>query len=381
VVVAVLEQIHKGGNVALIDEFATIGPQVLPHQTIICGLCATGCFRVGRGLASTKRGQNQRHTSNSVHDLKVGAILALATGLLMFAVGDVWSQMLLPQSAFEDLPIESTSSRLARNDAIRNFPLEKISPEARQRVEFVLKKPTFFRHIVVHDLECDPDLFLFLVRNPEILVNIWELMGVTHMQVLRSSRHQLHVDDGQGTVSAVEMMYGSPTVHIVHADGTYEGPLFGRTLKAKCAFLLNTQYARHADGRLLVRCQLDVFVRVENVGAGLLTKTLRPIASRMADYNFSESMQFISQISKASVNNGPGMQRLAKRLTGVEPEVQKRFTRLTATVSDGQRTVATEVPARVIGSSVLATTGKPDISVTSRRSPPQLRRPRFLQRQ
>ena len=129
---------------------------------------------------------------------RISRLLALAGVILVLAVGDVRSQTLLPQAAFDNLPIESTSSRLARLDAMRNFPLEKISPRARHEVEYVLKKPTLYRRIIARDLECDPDLFLFLVRHPEVIVNIWELMGVTQMQVLRTGQHQLHVDDGQG---------------------------------------------------------------------------------------------------------------------------------------------------------------------------------------
>ena len=105
----------------------------------------------------------------------------------------------------------------------------------------------------------------------------------------------------------------------------------------------------------MVRCQLDVFVRVENLGADLLTKTLRPIACKMADYNFSESTQFISQVSRASANNGPSMRRLAQRLTDVDPAVRQQFIHLTAAVSDHNlRRVSAEVPAVAVGSSTLA---------------------------
>ena len=117
---------------------------------------------------------------------------------------------------------------------------------------------------------------------------------------------------------------------------------------------MNSQYSRYDDGRPMVRCQLDIFVRVENLGADLLTKTLRPIACKMADYNFSESTQFISQVSRAAANNGPAMRRLAQRLADVDPAVRQQFVQLTTAVSGHElQTVSAEIPAVAIGTSTL----------------------------
>ena len=154
----------------------------------------------------------------------------------MLATSFTSAQAILPQSAFEDLPVQSTSSRMARLESTRHFPFSKLSPEARRRVQYVVAKPTLFRRIKTNAFECDPDLFVFLVRHPEVVVNTWQLMGVTRMKVQRTGPYRMHVNDGQGTVSDVEMMYGIPTQHIVYADGYYEGPLFGRKLRAKVCF-------------------------------------------------------------------------------------------------------------------------------------------------
>ena len=307
-------------------------------------------------------------------------IYLCAFAILFFPTGQAHSQSQVPSAVFEELPVESSSSRLARLDAIRNFPMDQLSPATQRRVQFVLAKPTLYRRIIARDLECDADLFLFLVRYPEVVVNIWEFMGVTQMQVVRTSDCKLHVDDGQGTVSSVELLYGTPNLHVVYADGVYEGPLFGRKLKAKCAFLMNTQFSTHSDGRPLVRCQLDVFVRVENLGVELLTKTLRPVAVRMADYNFSESTQFISQISKASVKNGAGIQRLAHRLHNLDPEIQAQFSRITAAVSDAQPLPPEHRMTKVVGTSSVETHRQASATSSRRTKTGRRRQARFVPR-
>jgi len=249
----------------------------------------------------------------------------------------LWAGM-LPSAAdaspFQQLPVKSTSSRLARLDALKRVPLDRMSTEARRRVEYAISNPSLYRRITTKRLECDPDLFLFLARHPEVVVNIWELMGVTNMQVRRTDENTLLLDDGQGTNSSIELLYGTPTLHVVYADGVYQGPLFHRTLYAKCVFVLKAHYLRDPQGTQFVVCELDIFARVENLGADLMTRTLRPIVARIADFNFSESTRFISQISQAASSNGPGVQRLARRLAGVDPSVRQQFSHLTAAVSD-----------------------------------------------
>lgn len=234
----------------------------------------------------------------------------------------------------QKLPIRATSSRLARQDAQRSIPLDKLSGESLRRIKYVLANPSLFRRITTKSIPCDPDLFFFLTRHPEVVVNIWDLMGIATMQVACVGEHEFHVDDGQGTVSVVELLYGTPRLHILYADGVYEGPLFGRKIYAKCVFILNTDYKRDMTGRHHVVSRLDVFARVENIGADILTRTMRPVAARMADYNFSETTQFVGRLSQAAEANGPGMQRLAHRLSDVEPAVRRKFTELTAAISD-----------------------------------------------
>ena len=273
---------------------------------------------------------NNRPRSLEEHSLRRQKLLGTLTALVLLLV----PTPILAAAPLKQLPVKSTSSRLVRLESLRSIPFEKLTGEAQRKIEYVVAKPTLFRRITTRSMPCDSALFLFLARHPEVVISVWELMGVTDMRVSRTSDHTLHVDDGQGTISSVELLYGTPNTHIVHADGVYEGPLFGRTLYAKCVFILTTQFTQSNNGRDRIVCQLDIFARLENIGADLMAKTLRPVVARMADYTFSESTRFVSQISEAAATNGPGVQRLARRLNNVDPSVQKQFAQLTAAISD-----------------------------------------------
>ena len=283
-----------------------------------------GQFRLHLAKARRLRVKSRRIAKHGMRTLSFISTLIVAI---------LWNQVAWPVG-LQKLPVQATSSRLARQDARRNIPLNKLSGESLRRIKYVVANPSLFRRITTKSIPCDPDLFFFLTRHPEVLVNIWDLMGITSMQVACLGEHEFHVDDGQGTVSVVELLYGTPQLHILYADGVYEGPLFGRKIYAKCVFIFKTDYKRDATGRHRVVSRLDMFARVENIGADILTRTMRPVAARMADYNFSETTQFVGRLSQAAEENGPGMQRLAQRLSDVDPAVRRKFTELTAAISD-----------------------------------------------
>jgi hypothetical protein len=227
-------------------------------------------------------------------------------------------------------PYRATSNREARADSLRSIPLDKLSEDARAKVWQVVSSPSVFRRMPVQAIDCDPDLYVFLVRHPDVVVNIWQLMGITKAQVKRTGAYTFDASDGSGTVTSVELVYGSPELHVMYAEGAYEGPLLKQRVEGKCVLVLRTGYFRQADDRVLVTHRLDVFLQLPHAGAELLAKTLHPLVGRLADHNFAESSKFLGLVSAAAKRNGPGMEQLAGRLTRVAPDVRARFAKLTA---------------------------------------------------
>jgi len=67
-------------------------------------------------------------------------------------------------------------------------------------------------------------------------------------------------------------------------------------------------------------------------------RALHPLLGGTADFNFTESIGFLQQISQAAETNSYGLRRLAAQLTDIEPEVRHYFATLTEQAS--RRTAA-----------------------------------------
>jgi hypothetical protein len=232
-----------------------------------------------------------------------------------------------------ELPNRPTTSRAAREEALRQMPIANLQEPVRSKLQKILAKPTLYRRMPIEVVPCDPDLYVFLVRYPEIVVNMWQLMGVTKVKVKRIGTFVYDMQDGAGTASQVELVHGTREKHLFLAEGYYEGPLLPRRVTGRCALLLQAAYSRDNAQLDYISNRLDVFVQLDDVGAEIVAKGLHPLMGRTADSNFAETIRFLSQVSRVAESNGPGVQRLVTRLTNVEPAVRTRFADIATTLN------------------------------------------------
>ena len=217
------------------------------------------------------------------------------------------------------------SSRELRAAAVASIPASRLTPAARERISAVVDRPTLFRHLPTQEIDCDPELFLCIARQPELLVGIWEVMGITQVKTERLDEYRLLARDGSGTTCTIDLVYGDRSTHIYVADGFYDGKLVAHKLTGKGVFVLRTKFETQADGLVVVSGTLDCFVQLDNLGADLIARTFGPLIGRTADNNFAETAKFIGQIGMTARQNPEGLQDLGQRLPQVDVITREKF--------------------------------------------------------
>lgn len=249
--------------------------------------------------------------------------LIVTLAICSFAQADVASAQL-----------EGTASKAARQDALRSIPFNEFTHDAYQKLNPVVSRPSVYRRMPIETINCDPDLHVFLVRYPEVIVGIWDLMGVTKVSTQRTGDFTLAASDGEGTTSRIELVYGTPDLHIYYAEGSYDGPLFPRAVRGRCVLVLRSEYGVGRDGKAVVRNQLDTFIKIDNLAADLVAKTVHPLIGKAADHNFVETSRFLSRISEAAESNSQGVRAMASKLDNIDPAVEDRFGQIADVVED-----------------------------------------------
>jgi hypothetical protein len=248
----------------------------------------------------------------------------------------------------------SDTSDKTRLEAAKAIPFARMNEETQRKILSVVENPSLFRRMPTKTVDCDPDLFLFLVRNPEVVINVWQMMGVTNMTAKRTGTYAWDGNDGAGTKCSVELLYGTDNLHILYGDGFYEGPLFKKKMYGRCVLVLRSEAQQGQDQRSYVGSQLDVFLVVDNAGVDLLARTLGPLVGTTADSNFEESAKFLSRLSQTAETNPAGMQRLSEKLTNCQPEVRDQLAQVSSIVNQRAaiRSTTTDVPRAAAASAL-----------------------------
>ncbi|MDZ4852804.1 MAG: hypothetical protein SGI77_26250 [Pirellulaceae bacterium] len=227
--------------------------------------------------------------------------------------------------AADNMRTEGSSSRDSREKALRSIPLANLTPQAIAKMRPVLDDPTIFRRMPTQTIVCEPEMFTFIVRHPEVLVEIWELMGMTRVAIDRTGPFSFQGEDGAGTTCRAELILGSDRLHIYYSDGDYEGGLINRKLVGRVVVAIHSQPATGNEGQALVTASMDIFLKLDNIGADLIAKTISPLVVKTADYNYIESLRFVSQLSTAAQRNPSAVEQLALRLDKLKPDIRNQF--------------------------------------------------------
>ncbi|MCC6509721.1 MAG: hypothetical protein IT423_11470, partial [Pirellulaceae bacterium] len=139
--------------------------------------------------------------------------------------------------------------------------------------------------------------------------------------------------DGAGTTCRSELLYGTSDIHVYYGNGTDSGTMAARDIDGRCVCVLHSSTATNRAGQPTITVSMDVFMKLDNFGADLLTRTLGPLVGKTADYNFVESSKFVSQLYELCRDNPIGAQQLAQRLNRVDPAVRNKFSQVAAKIA------------------------------------------------
>jgi hypothetical protein len=252
----------------------------------------------------------------------------------------------------------------SRKEAINSIPFDQLTEATQAKLWNVVSQPSIYRQLPVTVIESDPDMHVFLVRYPEVIVNMWQLMGVTKVQIKRTGDYTFQASDGAGTLCDVQLVYGDQNTHVYYAEGSYEGVLLRKLIRGSCVMVLKSDYSRTEDQEIFVTDRLDMFVQLDNVGAEILAKTLHPLVGKSADHNFTESTRFLSQVSQAAENRAAGLQQLAGRLNNIGEPVRDRFVQIATEVNHratlreaGRQVFPEQVQVTSVSTTPVVTTG------------------------
>jgi hypothetical protein len=227
----------------------------------------------------------------------------------------------------EEPSLGASTSNEARADAAKAIPLAKVDPRYRAKVQTVMDDVSLFRRLPTQVVDCDSDMFTFMAKNPEVLVEIWRELGITQVTLERIDATSFRMADNAGTTGKLVIVEQScqPKAQnriVMFAEGQYEGKPFNKPVRAQCVLLLRSGSLVENDGRNYVATRLDSFIHIDRASLEIFAKVLHPLVGKTADRNFSDTIKFVGGFSQAAEMNPQQIEHLASSLDNVNPVKQ-----------------------------------------------------------
>jgi len=210
-------------------------------------------------------------------------------------------------------------------DALKRIPWDALSQTAKAKIKPVVTGHSIFRRLPIQTVYTDSEMYQFLVDHPDIVVGFWEQFGITQVSLRELSEDRFIMKETGGTTAVAEILYRNRDLCIVHAKGQYRGTLLARPIDGEVVLLLRSRFFHDEDNEPYVVCQLDSFVRLDNIGADLVAKLLSNVLGKIADGNFEQTVGFVGNVSEAATYNTDKVKDLSTQMKSVRKEVRDEF--------------------------------------------------------
>ncbi len=217
-----------------------------------------------------------------------------------------------------------------KKQTLQNIPWEELSSDAQEKIRRVVSAHTLFRRMPQQKVYCDPEMFSFLVEHPDIVVGFWHQLGVTQVSLQQQSspkqagRHFV-MKEASGTTAVAEILHRTSNLCVVYGRGQYCGPFLTKLYNGEVLLVMRSRFVRDANEEPMVICDLDAFVRTDNVGADLLAKLFATSLGKIADSNFEQTLAFVSHVCEAAATNPNSLRVKGLGLSGVREGVREEF--------------------------------------------------------
>jgi len=244
----------------------------------------------------------------------------------------------------------ASTSWSAQREVNAQIPWAKLNQNAKAKIQGVTQSPSIYRRLPVNQIECDPQFFTFALRNPDTVVNMWKVFGVSEMTLQKNAPYKFSGQDGSGTTCTAELVYGDSNIHIYYGTGVYQGPVFKRRITGRCVAVVRTSYIK-GKNQYVLQNKMDVFLKVDNLAADLVARSLQPMVGKSTDHNFRESLAFLQAFSSTAVTEPHRTSYLIHKMPSVGNDAKSQFHKIVATIPQRQiqyqKTLQTETQSTV----------------------------------
>ena len=227
---------------------------------------------------------------------------------------------------------KGSSKRSAKKKALTSLPLNQLSPEKRAKANAVLRKISMYRELPMISLNANHDVYQFFLKNPEMAVEIWRVMGISKFQMWQVDEDTYGADAGDGSKGDVDVLHRTPTECLITCNGVYDSPFLVKPIAAKALMYLQSKYQVDQHKNPIVTHKMRLFISFPSQTVGTAARIISPVSNMIIDKNFHEVSLFIHLMNRSMSEHPEWVEQLAGKMDGVMDIRKQQLLKLTSKV-------------------------------------------------
>jgi hypothetical protein len=225
-----------------------------------------------------------------------------------------------------------SSAKAARKEGLAALPLDKMSPENRERVAKIANDNSMFRELPTYRFQVDPRCYYFFMKHPDVAVSIWRVMQISEFQMRQTAANKYETDDSDGTSGIIDLAYRGENEVVVVCNGAYRSPLLPKSVKANGVLHVKVSFERDPNGKTYATHSARLFVTFPSQTFDTVARIMSPLSNAIIDQNFREVSLFLHMMSMAMERQPGWVENVSSRLENVLPERRTQLMEVTVDV-------------------------------------------------
>lgn len=225
------------------------------------------------------------------------------------------------------------STKAVRKQATSELPMDRLSPDGLRKTQAILKNVGMYRRLPTISFQCEPEVYNYFLKNPDVAVSTWRAMEISQFQLHESGPNQYRADAGDGSMGTVELLFRSPSETLIYCDGAFKSPLLPKPIVARSLMRLQTAFVKEPDGRITSSHTGDVFVEFPSPAVETVAKVIAPVSHSIADRNFKQMTLFVHLMSQAIERHPAWIEQIGNKLEGIPATKKLEFIDVTTRIS------------------------------------------------
>lgn len=177
------------------------------------------------------------------------------------------------------------------------IPVDTMPADVRDKARGVLDGASLSARGVAESFHAAPDVYRWLLDNPQIGIKLWRQLGATVSDVVEKAPGQYLWKDGQGSEVLWRTAARAPGLHVWYAEGKIKASALLPASSFRALVALHYTLGKDADGKDAVRHQVHFHLRCDGRAMALAARILGNSAPRLAEQYLGQLQMFYGGLS------------------------------------------------------------------------------------